>query len=383
MAAIAHATQAPPPTLVLLRVIDPHPTKSHLRLQSLLRAPARAPGSRGSGAHTTVSCMPADALPDDTLADSDVGVHLEVKRRLGKADIAAVSTLLRLVALADGHRPLGEHQWLDLVHGGRKDFAGFVAIQPGHDHPVGYAQVSRGEGSDTNWAVELVIDPHSRGPNSTVGTDLLRAALAEVAREGGGHVHLWVPKPRSEHDVIAAANGLVRGRELLQMRRALPVPDPPGPSRAELAMRSFRPGEDEDAWLEVNNRAFAWHPEQGGWDRQTLLRRELEPWFDPDGFLLHEEDGRLAGFCWTKVHSDVDPPLGEIHVLAVDPDFQGRGLGRPLLLAGLRWLAEAGLGTAMLYVDSANSPAVALYHSLGFSTDHVDRAYVGDIARAG
>ncbi len=304
-------------------------------------------------------------------------VRLLIKRRLGEADIAAVSTLLHLAAVADGHRPLGEHQWLDLVHGGRTGFAGFIAIQPGHGHPVGYAQVSRGTGIEDSWAVELVIDPHHRHSSSTVGTDLLRAALADVAQEGGGHVHLWVPKPRPEHDDIAAANGLTRGRELLQMRRALPVSEV---ESGDFGCRPFRPGADEAAWLEVNNRAFAQHPEQGGWDLATLIRREHEAWFDPAGLLLHEEGGRLAGFCWTKVHADLTPPLGEIYVLAVDPDFQGHGLARPLLISGLRWLADAGLSTAMLYVDSANVPALALYRHLGFSVDHVDRAYVGDVA---
>ncbi|MGH9068371.1 MAG: mycothiol synthase [Acidimicrobiales bacterium] len=305
-------------------------------------------------------------------------VRLEVKRRLGEADIAALSTLLHLAAVADDHRPLGEHQWLDLVHGGRQGMAGFVASEPGHGHPVGYAQVSR---SGSSWAVELVVDPHHRDAASTVGSDLLAAALAEVAAQGGGHVHLWVPKPGPAHDRMTAANGLVRGRELYQMRRPLPF----GPEGAApgLPTRAFRPGQDEDAWLEVNNRAFSWHPEQGGWDLPTLRRREEEPWFDPDGFLLHERDGRLAGFCWTKVHSDLTPALGEIYVIAVDPDFQGEGLGRRLVLAGLRWLAAAGLATAMLYVDAGNGPALALYRELGFHVDHVDRAYVGDVAPRG
>ncbi|MDQ3106425.1 MAG: mycothiol synthase [Actinomycetota bacterium] len=302
--------------------------------------------------------------------------HLEVKRQMHADDIAAVQSLLDVATEADGHAPLGEHQWLDLVHGGRRGFAGLVALEPGHDHPVGYAQLTRGP---LSWALEYVIDPHHRDDDGrAIGTDLLRSAVDVVRSEGGGHVHLWVPKPTALHDEIAAAAGLVRGRDLLQMQRALPIEE----EAWSLDLRPFVPGRDEEAWLAVNNRAFAWHPEQGGWELATLKEREDESWFDPDGFLLHERDGRLAGFCWTKVHADHRPPLGEIYVIAVDPDFHGQGLGRALVLAGLDHLYRAGLRTGMLYVDAGNSSAVQLYRKLGFEIDHVDRAYTGDVPAA-
>ena len=299
---------------------------------------------------------------------------------MGRADIDAVSELLAVATEVDDHHPLDEHQWIDLVQGGREGFAGLVAWEPGHGHPVGYAQLSLGPGGSQarSWALEFVVDPHHRDRDPEIGLRLVESALDIVREEGGGHVHLWVPKPTAVHDEIAAKAGLQRGRQLLQMRRPLPVEDETDGS-AGLAVRPFRPGLDEEAWLVVNNRAFHVHPEQGGWDMETLRSREEQDWFDPAGFLLHEEDGRLAGFCWTKVHAEHRPPLGEIYVIATDPDFQGRGLGRRLVLAGLDWLAGQGLGTAMLYVDRDNVAAVRLYESMGFTVDHVDQAYTGDV----
>lgn len=290
---------------------------------------------------------------------------------MGESDVAEVSDLIARVAAADGHRPLGEHKWIDLVHGGRKGFAGFVAREGERGPLVGYAQLSHGH---RTWGVEMVVPPELRSPEHCVLEDLLAAALTEIGRQGGGHVHLWVPKPTPDWDGTAEGAGLARGRDLLQMRRPLPLDDP----TPRVAVRQFVPGEDEAAWLEVNNRAFAGHPEQGNWDLDTLLEREAESWFDPEGFLLHERDGRLAASCWTKVHGG-DHPLGEIYVIGVDPDFQGLGLGRALVLSGLDHLAAAGIPTAMLYVDGANGPAVSLYRSLGFDVDHVDRAYTGDV----
>jgi mycothiol synthase len=187
---------------------------------------------------------------------------------------------------------------------------------------------------------------------------------------------VWVRHATADDDERMARRGLTRVRTLVQLRRPLPLPAPLDADPAPV--RPFRPGPDDDDWLRVNNRAFHWHPEQGGWDR-TRLRSVLgEPWVDLKGFLVHDgPDGRLDGFCWTKVHgaTDADPPLGEIYVIASDPAAHGSGLGRGLVVAGLRHLSGRGLGTAMLWVEADNIAARRLYDRLGFAVHHEDAAY--------
>ncbi|MEY2566531.1 MAG: mycothiol synthase [Actinomycetota bacterium] len=290
---------------------------------------------------------------------------------LAETDAAAVTALLDRARVVDGRAPLSERKWIDALESGPEGVATVLARESEDGSLVGVAQVS---GHGAAWGVELVIDPDHRSREEEIGEALLGAAVDAVAEAGGGRIYLWVSHAGPGDDRVAATRGLVPGRELLQMRRPLPVGQP-----FELATRPFVRGKDEAAWLAVNNRAFAAHPEQGGWTEANLAARMREPWFDPAGFLLHERDGRLAGFCWTKIHADQDPTLGEIYVIGVDPDFKGAGIGRPLVLAGLDSLARRGAAIGMLYVDPSNHSAMRLYDGLGFSVDHVDRAYVGEV----
>ncbi|HET9611786.1 MAG TPA: mycothiol synthase [Acidimicrobiales bacterium] len=300
----------------------------------------------------------------------------EITRQHSPDDVAAVTALIRAAEEAVGHQLITEHRFHDAAFGGGSDFAGFAAWDERRDHPLAYSQVIRG---DRRWELELVYD-HDAGRHDDAleaAEQVLAAAVTTVGAEGGGHVHLWITRPTEAHDRLAATAGLAPGRDLWQLRRPLPVGE-----EWTLDTRPFVVGQDEEAWLEVNNRAFDWHPEQGAWTLADLRSREAEPWFDPAGFLLHEIDGRLAGFCWTKVHGDHRPPLGEIYVIAVDPDLHARGLGRALVLAGLDHLHGKGLEVGMLYVDAGNDRATRLYFHLGFTLDHVDRAYTGDVAPA-
>ncbi|MEO5975099.1 MAG: mycothiol synthase [Ilumatobacteraceae bacterium] len=303
-------------------------------------------------------------------------VQLDIKRLYPTDDKSEVHELLAAAEQADGIRPLSDHMWLDLRQGGRPGFAALLGLQSGHGHALAYCQVSRGNDS---WSLDLVIHPGHRTEMATIGPQLLERAVRIVADEGGGHVHWWVFQPNETHAELAQAINFVPGRSLLQMRVPLPLAAQVVSAVKQISTREFRVGVDEENWLAANNRAFMDHPEQGGWTLEILQSREREPWFDPHGFLLHDENHQLAGFCWTKLHPATNPMLGEIYVVAVDPQFAGRGLGRALTAAGLQHLTTAGAVIGMLYVDSQNAAAVSMYATLGFTTHFVQRAYVGDI----
>ena len=152
-------------------------------------------------------------------------------------------------------------------------------------------------------------------------------------------------------------------------------------------IRSFLPGIDDEAFLRLNNKVFANHPDQGGWGDDDLRVRVNEEWFDEKGFFVCEDKGKLIGFCWTKIHgahthshegNEVDhghEAIGEIYVLAVDPSYKGKGIGKDLTITGLNYLKYQGLGSAMLYVGVENTPALKLYTSLGFSNFGSDVMY--------
>lgn len=236
-----------------------------------------------------------------------------------------------------------------------------VLVRNGAGDLVGYGAAD--EFTERHTA-ELVVHPRHR--RRGIGAALLADLLDRMA----GPLWIWA---HGEHPAalrLAERTGLDRGRELLQLRRPLAGPLPVRPLPDGLRLRPLRPGRDEAAVVTLNNRAFAWHPEQGRWDVGDLVVRETQPWFDPEGFLLAvDAQDRLYGFHWTKVHPS---GLGEVYVLGVDPDAQGTGLGGALTVAGLEHLRRRGLSEVMLYVESDNATALRTYKKLDFCHHHSD-----------
>jgi mycothiol synthase len=289
-------------------------------------------------------------------------------RGAGRDQLPGLNALLDAAREEDRHQPLGEHKWLDLVHG--NDFAAVIAGTP--DDLTGYAHLSRH--SKSGWGLEIVVHPAHR--TEGIREHLARRALDVVADAGGGRVHFWVFCRGEEDDELARRLGMKRGRDLLYVCVDLPV-DLEVSFPKGISIRGFDPERDEQAWLDVNNRAFAGHPEQADWDLDTLRRRMSEAWFDPQDLLLAVDEAGIAGFNWTKLYPGRG--VGEIYVIGVDPSRQGTKLGKSLTLAGLEHMARRGMRRCCLYVDDANRTALHMYRRIGFEVDHLDRAYIAEV----
>lgn len=287
--------------------------------------------------------------------------RLDWRTGLSPAEQTGIRELIAAATAADGVAPVGDQVLRELGH----DRTRHLLATDGAEL-VGYLNLTPAGDEDPAMA-ELVVHPHAR--RRGVGASLARAGLAE----GAAGTRIWAHGNLEAARALAASLDLKAVRELLQMRR--PLTDLPPLRTAEgVRISTYAGPQDDTEILRVNNAAFFWHPEQGGWTEQDIAERRSEPWFDPEGLFeaFDEHTGALLGFHWTKVH---DAALGEVYVVGVDPAAQGRGLGSVLTLAGLHHLAGRSLATVLLYVEADNSAAVATYRNLGFEVFGVDVAY--------
>jgi mycothiol synthase len=289
-------------------------------------------------------------------------IEIHWRTSLSGSDLTDIEGIFDAATAHDGTPPVGDQVLRELPHDRTRHL-----LAEADGGVVGYLNlVSASE--DAPPMAEVAVHPDAR--RSGTGSALIRTGLAE----GGDGARVWAHGNLEPAQATAAALDLVAVRELVQMRRSLAdlpavhVPD-------GVLLRTYAGPSDDAELLRVNNAAFSWHPEQGGWTDADVAERRSEPWFDPAGlFMAFEGGGALLGFHWTKVHG---PSLGEVYVVGVDPDAQGRGLGKTLTLVGLHHLADRLRAAAevTLYVEADNSAAVKTYEGLDFEVFAVDVAY--------
>jgi mycothiol synthase len=300
---------------------------------------------------------------------------LQHLNHLSKSQQESVLALIKAAHDFDSTPPIAEHVLLHLRHGGDKSDSHIVFEND--NQVIAYAHL---DATDlvAGPSVEAVVHPNHRGKG--LGALILKEAIKVC----GDKTRIWSHGDLPAAKAIAASLKLERLWSNLLMSKSLGEIQP---VTSKYPIRTFISNFDNQAFLSLNNRVFANYPDQGGWSDEDLKVRLNEDWFDEKGFFVAEDKGDLIGFCWTKIHGahthshsgeDDDhghDALGEIYVLAVNPDYKGQGVGRDLTITGLNYLKYQGLNNVMLYVGVENKPAFNLYRSLGFNEFGSDVMY--------
>jgi mycothiol synthase len=291
---------------------------------------------------------------------------LQHLNHLSKSQQESVLALIKAAHDFDGTPAIAEHVLLHLRHGGDKSDSHLVIEE--NKEVIAYAHLDKTD-LVAGPSVEAVVHPQHRGKG--LGASIIKEAIKIC----GDRTRIWSHGDLPTAKAIAASLKLERVWSNLLMSKSLGEIQP---VTSKYPIRTFIPDLDNQAFLDLNNKVFANYPDQGGWSKDDLKVRVNESWFDDKGFFVAEDSGELIGFCWTKIHGahthshtggDDDhghEALGEIYVLAVNPDYKGQGMGRDLTITGLNYLKYQGLNNVMLYVGVENKPAFNLYKSLGF-----------------
>ncbi len=287
-------------------------------------------------------------------------------RRLHPEDIPAWVTLINT---ADAVDQLGRTTDVETMKA-RLDLPGYgpehVLLAWRRRRLVGYADLL--VLSQERAIGNVTVHPYFR--QQGIGRVLLRRLCALARRCGVRHVDVPVLPRIKAARALLTRSGFYLARVWLEMWWVSIAPPPAPEPPPGVRLRTYRPEQDAGAWAALAINAFAGHWEATPLSLEDIAAIICLPDFDPGGFWLAEVDGQLVGQALARYNAHVPAlggiPLGRIEDVAVLPEYRGRGIGRALVLAAMRYLWQQGCRTMELTVDARNTQAIRLYRTLGF-----------------
>lgn len=140
-------------------------------------------------------------------------------------------------------------------------------------------------------------------------------------------------------------------------------------------LKPFIKDKDEEAWCNIMNTGFA-HLAGHVDTTPDMIRRniESESYIDGGMQILWHEDKPVGVVRVTRDEEDGEI-FGYIDHVALIPSYQGKGLGRNILRAGIEFAQKMGFPTTVLSVHGENTRAFNLYLSEGFEKQKVMICY--------
>jgi mycothiol synthase len=219
---------------------------------------------------------------------------------------------------------------------------------------------------DTPNAVNMQIHPALRGQGHLEAEMLEWAGeRARTCQQGGQEpptIGTWCMADDLWRDAFLIERGFARDSyEMLHLRCELTA------SIAAVAAPEqvvVRPVSGDDEYQErVDAHREVWHPSKVTLEAYQRLRSA--PIYRPDLDLVAAlPGGGFASYCICWL--DTTNQTGEFEPVGTRPAFRGQGIGKAVIMEGLRRLRDAGARTALVYTPRHNQPAQKLYLSAGF-----------------
>jgi ribosomal protein S18 acetylase RimI-like enzyme len=149
---------------------------------------------------------------------------------------------------------------------------------------------------------------------------------------------------------------------LLQHSANTPLADDALP--VGFSVRPLAGKEEVEAYVRLHRSVFETDTMKVAWRARILCCPEYQAELD---LVAVAPDGRLAAFCICWLATDAEGRvIGQIEPLGVHRDFCGMGLGRAILVEGLRRLYRCGADRVYVETDQYRNAALGLYEAVGF-----------------
>jgi ribosomal protein S18 acetylase RimI-like enzyme len=215
-------------------------------------------------------------------------------------------------------------------------------------------------------SVNMQIGPTLRGQGQLEAEMLEWAGERAHACQQGAQeppmLWTWCMADDQWRDAFLVERGFARGSyEMLHFHCDLMGPIADAPPPAQIVVRSV--GGEHEYQERVDTHREVWQPSKVTLEAYRRLR--AAPIYRPDLDLVAAlPDGNFASYCICWL--DAANQTGEFEPVGTRPAARGQGIGRAVIVEGLRRLRGAGARAAIVYTPRHNQPAQRLYLSAGF-----------------
>jgi GNAT superfamily N-acetyltransferase len=260
-----------------------------------------------------------------------------------------------------------EGHWLVLHDGTPVGFGGSIVLKRHLEH-------GRNEGWMALWVLQ---DYREEG----IQQELVRRAVEYLGGRGVAQAKIWdLIGTEWRISVLEKFGFKETWHEYIMIKKTPDIPSPEHPEGLEFEDFFLKDSTDQQLtdYMNALNRAFS-QDEMFVPRTMESLKKWKEASADISRINLAKIDGNIVGECLSFIevgyNKEHNVNTGWIGAFGVLKDYRRKGVGKALLVIGMKWLQDRGMDTLYLCVAVRNPKALNLYKSVGFEIEQEGITY--------